>query len=139
MTAVLPRPQAQPRRPAGDGKGRGGQFAPKFATPACPSVYALLDGLADAAPDPQPTAANPTVERPGGGWAVYAPTCPHGSFLRYAQRNCCRPAGAPTPTASTGDAAAQCTGTTTSGDRCTRTTTRTFHGRPACHDHGGTQ
>lgn len=49
----------------------------RFATRECPRVYALLDQLAP-------------VERPGGGFVVEAPRCPHGSFARWAARNCCR-------------------------------------------------
>ncbi len=58
----------QPRVPAGrEGGGR-------FATKACPAVYALLDTLA---PQEQ-------EQRPEGGWAVPAPKCPHGHFARWA-------------------------------------------------------
>lgn len=31
--------------------------------------------------------------RPEGGWAVHAPRCPHGSFARWAARNCCASRG----------------------------------------------
>lgn len=110
----------QPRVPAGqEGGGR-------FASTACPRVYALLDALAD---EPQRSTRV----------AIAAPRCPHGHFARWAARNCCGGevavlVGAP---GSAGEAA-PCTGRTNAGDACTRRTTRTDrHGRPACHDHGG--
>lgn len=37
---------------------------------------------------PAPTAEDPVVQVRPGRWAVYAPTCPHGHFRRWAQRNC---------------------------------------------------
>lgn len=51
----------------------------QFASRECPRVYALLDALADVAP---------VRERPEGGYAVAAPRCPHGHFVRWAARNC---------------------------------------------------
>lgn len=78
-------------------------------------------------PDPEPGSSR--VE-------VYAPRCPHGSFARWAVRNCCRPAAA--EPADGGDGAGVCTGSTAAGDRCTRRTTYLDRaGRPACHQHGG--
>lgn len=45
---------------------------------------------------PIPTPVPVDIEhgaRPGGGWTVPAPKCPHGRYARYAARNCC--AGTP--------------------------------------------
>lgn len=88
--------RAQPRVPAGqEGGGR-------FASVSCPRVYALLDGLAEDAPEPEPTEDDPVIEVAPGRFRVWAPQCPHGHFRRWAdavadgckvQRNCrqCHP------------------------------------------------
>lgn len=70
--------------------------------------------------------------------AVPAPRCPHGSFARWAARNCCAPnPQRATPPGGVG-AAGNCGGHTTAGGPCgRRTTRRDRHDRPACHDHGG--
>lgn len=75
---------------------------------------------------------------------VEAPRCEHGSFARWAARNCCAPhsrllvrSGDLTLTPPDG-AGQPCAGRTAAGASCTRRTHRTDrHGRPACHDHGG--
>lgn len=60
----------QERVPAGQpGGGR-------FASTACPAVYALLDTLA-------PPVLRPDPDRPQHT-AVDAPMCPHGHFARWA-------------------------------------------------------
>lgn len=122
MTAVLPA-----RVPAG--APGGGRFAPG----ACRHAYAVLDALAAAAaPDPEPAPVGTRVE-------VDAPRCVHGSFARWAVRNCC--ATLPAPAAASpavGGDAVPCTGRREDGDRCTRRTTRRDRtGRAACHQHGG--
>lgn len=107
----------QLRVPAGqEGGGR-------FASRACPAVYALLDTLA------------PAEEGRSTRIAVAAPRCPHGHFARWAARNCCGSDVA----VVVGDAteAVPCGAPTNGGDRCSRRTTRRRAGRPACHQHGG--
>ena len=86
MTAAV-----QPRVPAG--QPGGGQFGPKsWMTETGPLPYAdrpsaaelpppSLGGSAGWRPDPD----NPTRT------LVPAPRCPHGSFARWAARNCCVP------------------------------------------------
>lgn len=80
---------AQPRVPAGTpGGGR-------FASTACPRVYALLDA---SGPDPDPVRQlfpglpSSVVGVSGSTSRVVVPTtrCPHGSFTGWAVRNCCR-------------------------------------------------
>lgn len=58
-----------------DVRGNLHDAAGRFASKACPRVYALLDTLA-----PTP--------RPEGGFSVHAPKCPHGHFERWAAANC---------------------------------------------------
>jgi hypothetical protein len=48
----------------------------RFATKACPAVYALLDELA------------PVEGTEGRYHRVPAPRCPHNHFARWAARNC---------------------------------------------------
>lgn len=109
MTTAL----EQPRVPAGSSGGG------RFASQACPRVYALLDTLA---PEERSTRVD-----------VPAPRCPHGHFVRWAARNCC---GSEVGV-DAGDGALPCTGRTNAGVTCGRRTTRRRHGRPACHSHGG--
>lgn len=112
MTAVLPA-----RVPAG--APGGGQFAPK----ACRAAYAALDELAHRAADPAPGSNRVVLE---------VARCPHGSFARWAARNCCADV---LPAAGGG---ARCTGSRRDGARCTRPTLLLDPaGRPACHHHGG--
>lgn len=62
----------------------GGRFAAHdwmFETGPLP--YVDRPSTAELPPPPVP------VERPNFT-PVHAPRCPHGSFLRYAIRNCCR-------------------------------------------------
>jgi hypothetical protein len=40
-------------------------------------------------PVPLPVEVEEVVERGEGGWSVPAPKCRHGSFARWAARNCC--------------------------------------------------
>lgn len=83
MTAAL----EQPRDAAG-----------RFASAACPRVYALLDAAA-----PEPALGEPIGEE-GARTILYSPRCPHGHFRRWAdaidpatkgQPNCraCHPSG----------------------------------------------
>jgi len=51
----------------------------QFASRECPTTYRLL---ASVRPVDEPRA------RPGGGWSVEAPRCPHGHFARWAAVNC---------------------------------------------------
>lgn len=117
MTAVAERA----RVPAG--VPGGGRFAPE----ACRTAYLALDALAARAAEP-----------PAGGNRILvpAPRCPHGSFARWAARNCCATDGL---AIVGGQSALPCTGSRRDGSRCTRTTTLRAHGKPACHDHGGHQ
>jgi hypothetical protein len=42
----------------------------------------------------EPSADEPVVEVRPGQYRMYAARCPHGSFARWASRNCCKPNGA---------------------------------------------
>jgi hypothetical protein len=66
----------QPRVPAGE-EGGG-----RFATKACPQVYALLDTLAPQEPEREGVS--------GRYYRVEAPRCPHGHFARWAVHHCKR-------------------------------------------------
>lgn len=114
----------QPRVPAG--APGGGRYAPK----ACRAAYEALDRLAHQVAEPV------APEERSSFIAVPAPRCPHGSFARWAARNCC--ATRPDATVTALGDAHPCTGARTDGGPCSRTTTRRDRtGRPACHDHGG--
>lgn len=41
-------------------------------------------------PNAVPTAENPIVRVGSAEFRVYAPKCPHGSFVNYARNNCCK-------------------------------------------------
>jgi len=62
-----------------DAVGNLHDAAGRFASKACPRVYALLDTLAET---------GTVTVRAEGGWAVHAARCPHGHFARWAARNC---------------------------------------------------
>jgi hypothetical protein len=69
----------QLRTPAGAVDALGRPAGGRFASKACPAVYALLDTLT---PAPE-TRTDP--ERPQR-ILVAAPRCPHGHFVRWARR-----------------------------------------------------
>lgn len=55
----------------------------QFASRACPTTYRLLVTAPATADRPDPGQPNRTV--------LTVPRCPHGSFARWAARNCCAP------------------------------------------------
>ncbi|MDP5182192.1 hypothetical protein QOZ88_06045 [Blastococcus sp. BMG 814] len=59
---------------------QGSRFVPVDEARPLPPIPTPVR-VPDVDDEPQP--------RPEGGWAVHAPRCPHGSFARWAARNCC--------------------------------------------------
>ena len=84
---------AQKRHPAGS--SMGGKFAPKFATPACPGVYAMLDTIAPSDVhhalewEGKIPASFVAVSGVSNEVRLHVERCPHGSFMTYARNNCC--------------------------------------------------